>query len=190
MPNENADMTDEQVASRVQGGDADAFGLLVERFEQPLLRYARRFLSGHSDAEDVVQEAFIKAFTNIRSFDVARKFSPWIYRIAHNEFINAIKKKRREPVPFFDADEFFPHPVALEDPREDAARKERAKEIEGHLDGLDMKYREPLVLYYFQELDYREIADVLHIPISTVGVRLKRAREALAKRMGPSERHL
>ncbi|MEY4723320.1 MAG: polymerase sigma factor SigW [Candidatus Parcubacteria bacterium] len=176
--------TDERIALRVQAGDQEAFGILVQRYGQKILRYARKFLFGYQDAEDMAQEVFIKAFVNIRSFDATRKFSSWLYRIAHNEFVDAIKRKKREPIPFFDPDELFPHPVSQSDPGREAEAVATRASLEAHLDALDPKYREPLVLYYFEELDYGEISEVLRIPVSTVGVRLKRGREALAKRAG------
>ena len=177
------EVTDEQIASRVQQGDSEAFGLLVERYGRKIARYAKKFLFGYEDAEDLVQHVFVKAYVNIRSFDAGRKFSSWIYRIAHNEFINAIKRKRREPVPFFDPDALFPHPLSSGGPEEDADAEELRSLLDRHIVMLDPKYREPLVLYYFEQMDYREIADVLRIPVSTVGVRLLRGREALRKRL-------
>ena len=176
-----ADITDESIAESVQRGNIHDFGLLVDRFEPKLLRYAKRFLFGYEDAEDVVQEVFIKAFTNIQGFDTARSFNSWIYRIAHNEFINAIKKKGREPLSFFDPDTLFPHPVAKDSPVRDVNDKETQQMLNECLDKLDAKYREPLVLYYYEDMDYNQIAEVMHIPSSTVGVRLKRGKEALLK---------
>ena len=90
--------TDEYIAGQVQTGNVQSFGTLVERYEEKLRRYARRFLFGYTDAEDLVQDVFVKSYTNIQSFDTSRSFSSWIYRIAHNEFINAIKKKGKEPL--------------------------------------------------------------------------------------------
>ena len=83
--------TDEEIAALVQAGDQAVFGLLLERYEEKLMRYAKKFIPDQDDANDIVQEIFIKAYINIKSFDIKRKFSPWIYRIAHNEFLNAIK---------------------------------------------------------------------------------------------------
>ena len=85
--------TDEETVLQVQDGDTESFGILVERYEAKMMRYAHRFLFGYHDAEDLMQEVFIKAYTNIQSFDTKRRFSSWLYRIAHNEFINAIKRK-------------------------------------------------------------------------------------------------
>lgn len=85
--------TDENIASEVQKGHIHEFGVLVERYEKKLLRYAQRFLFDQEDSKDIVQEVFLKAFKNIQSFDPARSFNSWIYRVAHNEFINNIKKE-------------------------------------------------------------------------------------------------
>lgn len=183
------DVTDEAIAAKVQAGDGESFGLLMERYEAKLTRYARRFLLNGEDGPDVVQEVFIKAYVNIKSFNPAKRFSPWIYRIAHNEFINAIKKRQRSRemlLSFFEPDIFFPHPLAKESASGEAERANLRAELEKNLNKIGPKYREPLVLYYFEELDYREIADVLRIPAATVGVRLKRGREALKKIMPTS----
>src|SRR6267154_1169184 len=107
--------TDEHLALAVQGGAADKFGEVVARYQAKLLRYARKFLLDPEDAQDIVQDIFIKAYENLQSFDVARRFSPWIYRIAHNEFVNALKKRQaRRTVFAFDIDTLFPHLAAPE----------------------------------------------------------------------------
>lgn len=171
--------TDEEIALLVQTGDSQAFGMLVERYEAKLSRYARKFLFGYHDAQDMVQEVFIKAYANIRGFDAGRSFSSWIYRIAHNEFINAIKKRGREPITFFDPDTLFPHPVARDNPQREMDQREMQDMLNECLDQLDPKYREPLVLYYFEDLDYQKISEVMHIPVSTVGVRISRGKQHL-----------
>ncbi|MBI2278505.1 MAG: RNA polymerase sigma factor [Candidatus Brennerbacteria bacterium] len=169
--------TDEEIAREIQSGARESFGILVERYEERLLRYARRFFFEDADAEDLVQEVFIKAYENIQSFDPARRFSPWIYRIAHNEFVNALKRRAgKETVSFFDLDVILPPLFAKEEPERAFERQELREEMERHLGALDVKYREPLTLYYFEEMNYREIADILKIPVATVGVRLNRGR--------------
>ncbi len=131
-----------------------------------------------------MQEVFLRAYRNINSFDVSRKFSTWLYRVAHNFFINTIKKKGREHVSFVDLDIFLQLPVtAPHSPETELMVAEERAFVNEHLDVLSPKYREPLILYYLEQLEYQEIADVMHIPISTVGVRLKRARELLKKNM-------
>jgi RNA polymerase sigma-70 factor (ECF subfamily) len=171
--------TDEEIAGLVQAGNSEQFAALVERYDQKMMRYARKFLFGYHDSEDMVQDVFLKAYTNIQSFDVKRKFSPWLYRIAHNEFINAIKKKGREPLPFFDPDTIFPHPISTDNLEEDLGKKQMAEILNKCLDKLDPKYRETLVLYYFEDLDYEAIAEIMQIPKSTVGVRLNRGKVLL-----------
>lgn len=175
------ELTDEELAQKVQGGDSEIFGILVERFEKKMLRYARKFLLGYEDAEDAVQVVFLKAYTNIQQFDKNKKFSSWLYRIAHNEFINVIKKRGKESLPLFEVDTLFPHLQGKEDPARDLEARELKAMLEKYLSKVSPKYREILVLYYFEQMDYREIADILQIPPSTVGVRLKRGKLALKK---------
>lgn len=175
------DKTDEAIAQAVQNGDIHSFGELVERYEAKLLRYAKRFLFGYEDSADMVQEVFIKAYTNIQGFDISRSFNSWIYRIAHNEFINAIKKRGREPLSFFDPDTLFPHPVSAEQADDEIKANELRSMLDECLNKLDPKYREPLILYYYEDMDYQQIADIMRIPISTVGVRLTRAKTLLKK---------
>lgn len=181
MQENNLQLPDEKIAHRVQNGDIESFAVLVNRYEEKIKRYAKKFLFNYEDAEDLAQQAFLKAYININSFDINRRFSPWIYRIAHNEFINAIKRKKKESVPFFDADAIFPHPIAKENPASDSEKKEVSRLIEECLGKISAKYREPLVLYYLENFSYDEISDIMQIPISTVGVRIKRGKEKMKK---------
>lgn len=174
------ELSDEAIAAQVQAGEVEAFGQLLLRYEAKMLRYASKFLIDGEDAADVVQTVFLKAYTNIQSFDAGRKFSSWLYRIAHNEFVNIVAKRSRQPFNLVSLDEVLPHPFASERADTELERNELQKRMELCLQKLDAKYREVLVLYYYQELSYTEIADVLHIPVSTVGVRLTRAKKAIS----------
>jgi len=172
------DESDESVATRVQAGDVEAFGVLVERYEEKLKRYGRRFLARSEDVEDIVQDVFIRSFQNIRSFDVAQRFSPWIYRSAHNAFINKIRANRFH-VFDVDFDALVAHHV-YEDPKESAREHEEILTLlETGLSVLAPKYREVLILHYYDGMPYKDIAEVLHVPLGTVSIRLKRAKEAL-----------
>ena len=173
--------TDEVLAGRVQLGDTEALGVLIERYEQKLLRYGRKFLSAPEDIQDSVQNVFISAYQNIRSFDTSHRFSPWIYRIAHNAFVNELRKSKKSKVSFVDFDTFLAHPVY-----EDTAAKEyEQEEIRGMankgMEKIPLKYREIIILYYLEEMSYKDIAEVLQIPTGTVGIRLKRAKDSLKK---------
>lgn len=171
--------SDEALAKRLQQGDKSVFIFFMQRYESKLLRYGRKFLPRHEDIQDIVQEVFLSAYENIRSFDTDQKFSPWIYRIAHNAFVNELKKNIRNPLLLIDFDTFLPH-IVYNDP--DETERERADMrvwIDKGLEEISPKYREVLILHYLEELSYQEIADVLRVPVSTIGVRLKRGKEAL-----------
>ena len=178
---EYADMSDEELALLVQGGDERAFGALMGRYEQKLLRYGTKFLADKTHIEDIVQDIFLRVYQNIKSFDATRRFSPWIYRIAHNAFVNALRKSSRGDVPVFDFDALVAHQV-YEDPVEkEKEREEMSVLLKEGLETLAPAYREILILHYLEDLSYQEIADVLQVPQGTVGVRLLRARGALKK---------
>lgn len=172
-------LSDETLALQVQRGDTEAFGELVTRYEKKLARYGTKFLSNPEDITDLVQDVFLKAYQNMQSFDASLKFSPWIYRIAHNEFVTALRKRSRRPTISVDFDTFISHPV-YDDPSErEREQKEIKAVLEKGIEELSPKYREVLILYYLENLSYQEVADVLHVPVATVGIRLKRAREKL-----------
>ncbi len=172
--------TDEELVRLILKNETEAFNILANRYEKKLLRYGRKFLYNYENIEDAVQNVFIKVYVNIKSFDFSKRFSSWIYRIAHNEFINIIKREKKEPLILFEADVIFSF-AGKDDFLKDIKRKEEKKEIEKHLSKLKVKYREPIVLYYFEEKNYQEISDILEIPISTVGIRLKRGRNEIKK---------
>ena len=178
-----AEKTDEELVKEVQRGDIQSFGILVDRYEEKIKRYAKRFLFDREDANDITQDVFMKAYVNIRSFDSSRRFSPWIYRIAHNQFVNELKKKRRERIVTFDLDVLFPHPKAKEAADTEANRQDLRRLLDTHLEKLPPKYREPLTLYYFEEMEYREIAEILRVPVATVGIRLRRGKLLMKKLM-------
>lgn len=92
---------DEMLIKKIQSGEKDLYSLIMDRYEEKLLRYSNYLVNDEHKAVDVVQESFIKAYVNLNSFDTAKKFSSWLYRIAHNESINVLKKiqQRGSPTP-------------------------------------------------------------------------------------------
>lgn len=178
------EVSDEEIAGFVQKGDTEQFGILVERYEPKLLRYTQKFLRDGEDRTDIVQDIFIKAYVNIQSFDSSQRFSPWIYRIAHNEAINFLKKKKPESFSLFDVDVLFPHPVAEEKADTEAEREILKKMIDETLDDIDTKYREILLLYFYEDMSYKDIAQILRIPVSSVGVRIQRAKKQVEAKVG------
>lgn len=173
-------LSDEKIIQAVIGGDKDKYALIVERYESKLMRYAQYLLKDYDLASDTVQESFIKAFINLRSFDTKRQFSPWIYRILHNEAMNVIKRNKKvvsldsedneANTPYQD----FWHDIKID-------QQILNSQVRNCLDKIDIKYKEVLMLSYFENLKYEEISDILRIPTSTVGVRIKRGKEALKK---------
>ncbi len=173
--------SDEAIALQVQQGQTEAFGALVERYEAKLRRYGRKFLPRDEDIEDIVQDVFESAFRNIQSFDTTRRFSPWIFRIAHNAFVNGIRGKSRNPLTLVDFDTFLAYHVEEAPADFEREQREMRELIDKGLEQLPPKAREILVLFYLESFSYQEIADILQVPIGTVGVRLKRARESLRR---------
>lgn len=178
MNPDNAGKTDEELSILVQNGEAEAFVILMDRYQGKITRYAKKFLSDEAHIEDAVQEIFLKTYENIQSFDSARNFSPWIYRIAHNTFVNVLRKNKREHMITLELDTLasFPEPEK-EEP--EVEREEMAKHLDHGLAQMSENYREVLILYYIENLGYQEIADVLRIPIGTVGIRLRRGKKIL-----------
>lgn len=171
--------TDEEIVKTIQSGDIQSLGVLIERYEFKIKRYGKKFLGSAEDIEDAVQEIFTKAYFNIQNFDTEKNFSSWIYRIAHNEFINLIKKNKKNPLLFFDPDILFPHPISRENTDKGPIEAEIKKSMDLCLEKMPPKYREPMILYYLEDKNYKEISDIIRIPVSTVGVRLKRGKEIL-----------
>jgi RNA polymerase sigma-70 factor (ECF subfamily) len=174
-------MTDEELASLIQQGDRELFGQIMDRYTDKLSRYGRRFLSSTDHIEDIVQDVFIKTYQNIQGFDTTRRFSSWIYRIAHNAFVNALRDRSKEPVTLFDFDTLLAH-TAYENPVEQKKEDDEMRVlVQKGIENLVPIYREVVTLYYFEGMDYQQISDILEIPIGTVGIRLSRAKVLLKK---------
>jgi len=173
-------LTDEEIVERVKKGKSELYGMIVEKYQVPLLRYVRRVINqAEEEVEDIVQEVFIKGYENIQSFDRSKKFSSWIYRIAHNVCIDFFRKKKPVDTTIEDSEELFESGEKLIE--ELAIEKEEKRAVIMAVEQLELKYREAVLLYYFEEKSYDEISDILHTNTSNVGVLLLRAREKLRK---------
>ncbi len=176
-------VSDEQIAIQVQQGNSEAFGILMKRYTDKLVRYGKKFLSNSDNIDDIVQDVFIKTYEYIQSFDPKLKFSSWIYRIAHNAFVNGLKRQQRSPLlmPDFDLDVFISHYSYVDPKIEERDYAELITMIEKGLDALQPKYKEVIILHYLENMSYRDIGDILQIPVGTVGIRVMRAKEQLKK---------
>lgn len=163
--------------------DNNYFGYLIERYEDKLKRYIYRLgINNPEDQSDVMQEIFIKAYKNLNSFDTSLSFSSWIYRIAHNEAINWYRKQKVRPEGnlVVNGDEVLKIISEKEDGAEIAFDKQiNAHELTVALGKIDKKYRDVLILRYFEEKDYLEISDILKIPTGSVGTLVLRGKKQL-----------
>lgn len=163
--------TDEEIVLYIQSKDQEVYFVIVERYQAKLFRYVNSIVHNLAKTTDVVQETFIKAFINLQSFDNKKKFSSWIYRIAHNESINAIKKNNKE-VSFeedFDIE-------SSENITDNFEKKEIIDNIQKCIKKMPLIYSEPLSLYAVEDKSYEEISDILRIPMGTVATRISRAK--------------
>ncbi len=169
-------MTDEELVKKVRSDNQELFGYLMERYQSKLLRYANNLIRDEFRAKDIVQETFIKAFINLNGFNLKKKFSSWIYRIAHNEALNVLKKYQKElpMLPTFDFE-------SAENLEKDFLRKEIVFMVEKCLTVIPLTYSEPLALYYIEEKSYEEIGDILKLPQGTVATRINRAKLLMKK---------
>ena len=177
-----SNITDEDLISMVITTDQELYQQVIMRYEAKLLRYVTYLVRDTDLAVDVVQDTFIKAFVNLRSFDVKRTFSSWLYRIAHNEAMTAVKRAKVKGVASvsLEGDEWVAKTVASdEDVMADMTQADLAVFMRDCLDELPLSYREPLVLFYLEDASYEEISDVLRLSVSAVGVRLARGRKLL-----------
>ena len=169
-------LSDEELVELIIKDDQELFGEIVTRYQDKLERYILRLGSSREQSQDIVQDTFIKAFKNLRGFNTKLKFSSWIYRIAHNEAINLFKKESKyQKFSFSDwLSEVLPSNSNVE---EEITTKIDLEQLKKQLENLDLKYKEVLILYYLEEKKYVEIAKILKVPTSTVGIRLKRAKQ-------------
>jgi RNA polymerase sigma-70 factor, ECF subfamily len=170
-------LSDEKVVEAILLGDKDLYREIIRRYDEKLTRYLRKFSSDHDDIEDILQVVFIKAYKNLYGFDINKKFSSWIYRIAHNEAVNHLKRTKNKKVCLDDVEYRLIDEKA--DIKTEADRMFLKEDIERVIGRLDVKYREPIVLFYFEELSYEEISDVLRIPKNTVGTLILRGKNLM-----------
>lgn len=170
------ELTDEEVVEYVREKDKEAYGEIIKRYQDKLIRYATYILNDDKKAVDVVQDAFISGYVNLNGFNTNQKFSSWIYRIVHNQAINVSKKYNKE-LPILDGLEFD----SGTDIEEDLDKKELVKMVNGCLLEIPVMYREVLSLFYLEDKTYSEISDILRIPIGTVGTRINRGKAFMKK---------
>ncbi len=180
---------DTELVARALGGSADAFRLLVERYQRPILSLIARMVDDRSLAEDLAQETFVKAYRKLGTFDPNRKLSSWLFKIAHNTTLDHLRRGRLETVNLeattAGGDESWEVLRAdeAEEPDHRAERSQLMARLDAALGRLKPGYREILLLRFKEGLAYHEIAEVTGLAMGTVKVRLHRARKRLAAEM-------
>lgn len=177
------DLSDEEIV-KLTLSDKSSFGDLVDRYQAKLNRYIIRLgIHDPDDQLDVLQEIFLKTYKNLNSFDTSLSFSSWIYRIAHNEAISWYRKKNVRPEGHLvgDSEELLSFMKAKDDTAEAMFDKTiNEKNVNEAILKIDSKYREAIVLRFFEHKEYDEISDILKIPIGSVGTLLHRGKKQLA----------
>lgn len=186
LPDSLTNCSDEDLLIRFCKGQKDAIGILVRRYERELYGYLRRYLSDGSLAEDVFQNTFLQLYIKSDQYEAGRPVRPWLYTIATNQAIDALRRNSRHQHVSLDQqrEEGFDGDIhslleTLEgrglNPLDAAQGSERRERVRASVDKLPDFLRQVLILAYYQGLKYREIADVLDIPVGTVKSRLHAA---------------
>lgn len=183
--------TDAQLVAHALAGSQEAFRELVLRFERPVFSLIARMVQDPAMAEDLAQEAFVKAYRSLHTYDASRKLSSWLFKIAHNTTIDHLRRHVPDTVsleasPDDDGRGGLAAVLSdgsVEDPAAAAERRDMARSLERAISRLRPEYREAVVLFYVEGATYQEICEVTRLPLGTVKTNLHRARKELAAEM-------
>ena len=171
------EVEDPDLIARARRGKVDAYNLLVSRWEKRIYNYLLKLVGDREDALDLSQEVFLKAYQNLGKLQDASRFTPWLFRIAHNEAFSHLRRKRPEDA--METDLGQRHGSARVLPIELTLAVQRA------LEGLSEDQREAVVLKIYQGFKFEEMADILSCPVSTVKSRLYTALDLLKETLAP-----
>lgn len=171
---------------RTLQGDQEAFAQLVQRYQRQVYNLAYRMLGNAQEAEDVAQEAFLRAYQALATFELGKKFSSWLLAIASNLCVDLLRRRKFAWLSLQDVS--YRTAASQEEPVSGAIRREQADLVQRLLSGLPEKYRLVVVLRYWYDLSYEEIVEVTGLSLNTVKTRLHRARAMLARALEEEER--
>jgi len=177
-------LSDQQLVTLAGDGDSQAFEALFNRYKDAIYKlYLQRTGGNADDADDLLQETFIKVFLNLGKYDTSFTFGQWVYTIARNTFIDYVRKRRDDlSIDVLPAGGGQITPVAQEaTPEERYINRQQGKQLEAHLSRMTPRYRQLIELRFFKEYSYEEIASELGLPMGTVKTQIHRAREQLCK---------
>ena len=182
---------DRSLVEQILGGDRDLFGVLVSRYERRVINYVYRITHRYEEAHDLAQEIFVKVYLALDRYDPKYQFSTWLFRIAQNSAIDALRKKSISEVPLTrasDDDESGTREREFADDGISPYRALKNKQLSSAIDTavakLPVDYRELIQLRHFAELSYEEIAAMKKLPLGTVKNKLFRARTLLKDALG------
>lgn len=177
--------TDQELVQRTLDGDMDSFSVLVERYQKQIFSLTYRLTNDPEEAQDLAQEVFIHIYKVLGKYDQERKFFSWMYKVATNVCYNALRRGKKEQtvaldkvieiVPLISNSETHPEEYFQRRETQDIVRKAVAE--------LPDKYRLPLVLRYLEDLTYKEIAEYMDLPLTTIETRLYRGKAMLQKKL-------
>jgi RNA polymerase sigma factor (sigma-70 family) len=176
-------MSDAAIVELVVNGDQNVFAVLVERYKDAVQNLAYRMLGNTTEAEDVTQETFVRAYTQLGTYKPVHKFSTWLLSIASHLAIDQLRRRRFLALPLEDVPFLEWLPDVGVGPEQSALQGEQQDEIQEYLQLLPSKYRAVIVLRYWYDFSYEEIAQALKLTPALVKARLHRARELLARYM-------
>ncbi len=172
-------MRDQKLIERIRQGDKEAFAFLVNRYKAPAFSIAMKILKNSGDAEEVVQEAFVKAYYSMNQFRGESKFSTWFYRIVYNSCFSQIRNNRKFPVPIEGVAEDHINFFELNDALKQLSHKQERAIIQQGLNRLNETDFTLLMLFYYEDQSLKEIAKVLGITYGNAKVKIQRARVKL-----------
>jgi RNA polymerase sigma-70 factor (ECF subfamily) len=188
---EREQLDDRALVERILGGDRDRFGDLVSRYEKRVINYVYRITHRYEDAHDLTQDIFVKVYLALDRYDPKYQFSTWLFRIAQNSAIDALRKKSIPEVPLMRSTDDEPGGKEREfadngiSPYRALKNKQLSAAIDKAVSKLPADYRELIQLRHFAELSYEEIASMKKLPLGTVKNKLFRARNLLKEALDP-----
>jgi RNA polymerase sigma-70 factor (ECF subfamily) len=173
-------ISDEQLIARFQLGDVQAYDILVRRYKDQLLNFVYRFVGNRTDAEDIVQETFLRVYRNKHMYKEIAKFSTWVYTIAGNLAKTELRRRKRHRIfsvsNFVNEERDFDIPDRDHSPERKVDSSIQEKIIQKAIEKLPIKFKEVIILRDIQEFAYEEISQILNIPLGTVKSRVNRGR--------------
>lgn len=187
MTDRRENLSDEELIKRFQQGDLRAFDVIVGRYKDQLLNFAFRFLGNMEEAQDVVQETFLRLYRNKNAYRRIAKFSTWLYTISSNLAKTELRKRKRRKLVSISDLGFEDKEYEIEDHRANTERQAdsslKEKIIQSAIEELPPRFRQVIILRDIQELSYEEVGKILNIPLGTVKSRVNRARLKLQEKL-------